>query len=424
MKKKRVAVDIITAFTIAVTGISVSSCTTSTPDKAEAAKLEEAARPEVGLPLRAAKKLHRAKQYDKAREMVEVAASAVDDHTPFEQYLLAHIGGSIATASENYDTALSLYREVLTYDYISVAERVEILHAMGKMAYKIESYSDAVDLIRRYRRHGGKDEETLSLLPQAMYMTGRHQEAVQELMNQIEEIERNHGRPATLQRQILDNLSLHLNEMDQRLVTLRTSIADDPSRDAWDELLAIMTWTKDVPSRLKLHFFRLRQWTDTLGAADRSQAINLALRYALPAEAQRLLEEGFRTGAFDTENDEYRQLKEIVTRVADRDSQFMKRSRRPAARARNGKAMVDNGFNLVVYGDHDEGLALMRDGIAKGGHEHPSEAKLLYGYACLLAGDTNAAEEVFSGIGGNGIPAQLARLWVLALKNERLSSSS
>ena len=82
---------------------------------------------------------------------------------------------------------------------------------------------------------------------------------------------------------------------------------------------------------------------------------------------------------------------------------------------------MNTGFNYITYGRYDKGLALMRDGLEKGGLRHPMEARLLYGYGLLLAGESRAALDVYADVGENGPAYELARLWELAVRHDEPS---
>ena len=62
-------------------------------------------------------------------------------------------------------------------------------------------------------------------------------------------------------------------------------------------------------------------------------------------------------------------------------------------------------------GQFDKGIALIQQGIAKGGHKHVDDARLHLGIAYLRAGNKAKANEAFRSVKGTDGPAYLARLW-------------
>jgi hypothetical protein len=75
--------------------------------------------------------------------------------------------------------------------------------------------------------------------------------------------------------------------------------------------------------------------------------------------------------------------------------------------------MVNIGYNYVLNGQFDKGIALIEQGIAKGGLKSVDEAKLHLGMAYLHAGNRDKAKEVFKSIQSNDGAADLGRLWLL-----------
>jgi TolA-binding protein len=84
--------------------------------------------------------------------------------------------------------------------------------------------------------------------------------------------------------------------------------------------------------------------------------------------------------------------------------------------AKEGGALVNNGYNLVIYGQYDKGIALIQKGIAKGGLKHPEDAKLHLGEAYLLAGKADDAAKTLKTVQGGDGTQDLARLWALHAK--------
>ncbi|NGY07048.1 hypothetical protein G7Y85_19920, partial [Solimonas terrae] len=60
-----------------------------------------------------------------------------------------------------------------------------------------------------------------------------------------------------------------------------------------------------------------------------------------------------------------------------------------------------------------KGIALMQQGIAKGGLKNPDVARLHLGYAQLLAGKKADAVRTLSSVRGKDGSASLARLWLI-----------
>jgi hypothetical protein len=67
----------------------------------------------------------------------------------------------------------------------------------------------------------------------------------------------------------------------------------------------------------------------------------------------------------------------------------------------------------VSLGEVDKGIAMIEQGIAKGGLKRTDDAKLRLGMA-LLAKNKAKAQQALRSVGGSDGAADIARLWVVA----------
>ena len=85
-----------------------------------------------------------------------------------------------------------------------------------------------------------------------------------------------------------------------------------------------------------------------------------------------------------------------------------------AAKARDGNALVQVGQVYVSMGQADKGVALIEQGIAKGGLRRPEDAKLRLGQAQLQAAQAKSkAAATLRSVQGSDGAADIARLWIL-----------
>lgn len=85
-----------------------------------------------------------------------------------------------------------------------------------------------------------------------------------------------------------------------------------------------------------------------------------------------------------------------------------------AAQATTGNAMLTAGYNYVLAGQADKGLALMQQGLARG----PSDVnigRLHLGLAQAAAGQKAAAIATFNSVEGTNGARDIAQFWVLKL---------
>ena len=93
-------------------------------------------------------------------------------------------------------------------------------------------------------------------------------------------------------------------------------------------------------------------------------------------------------------------------------AELITREGQDAAAAKSGDDLVKLGFALATGGESAKGIAMMQQGIAKGGLKRPDDAKLHLGVAQVIAGD-GKAQATLKSVGGTDGTADLARLWSL-----------
>jgi hypothetical protein len=146
----------------------------------------------------------------------------------------------------------------------------------------------------------------------------------------------------------------------------------------------------------------------------------LALQAGYPVEARKIVDEGYAQNLLGqgtaAEVDRHKRLRDLVIRQLAEDQKNLGRDETQANSAKDGVALVNVGYNLVLNGQHDKGLALMEKGLVKGGLKRPEDAKLHLAHAYLLAGQKAKAAQSFKAVQGSDGSADLARLWLLQMQ--------
>ena len=187
--------------------------------------------------------------------------------------------------------------------------------------------------------------------------------------------------------------------------------------DYWDQLIN-RTVRKDgfADERLRLDVYRLRQVVSiTLEADEIGDMAYRANQAGLPAEAQALLDDGFKSGLLGkgTNAAADQKLRESATKAAAQDRATLADSEAAAQKAANGNALVGLGMALSSTGAHERGLALITQGIAKTGLRRADDAQLHLGLVALRAGKADQAKAAFAAVQGADGAADLARLYLL-----------
>jgi hypothetical protein len=162
---------------------------------------------------------------------------------------------------------------------------------------------------------------------------------------------------------------------------------------------------------------RLKLASGTIGGTDDfMEMAQLALQAGYPAEAKKIVERGYAAGALGSgpEAGRHKRLRDLADKQAAEASAALAARTAEAAAAKDGNPLVQVGYAYVTLGEADKGIALIEQGIAKGGLKRPEDARLRLGMAQLQSPKARPkAAQTLRGVQGNDGVADIARLWLL-----------
>jgi hypothetical protein len=148
-----------------------------------------------------------------------------------------------------------------------------------------------------------------------------------------------------------------------------------------------------------------------------------------PAEAATVIDEGFAAGTLGTGPNAaaHQSLRDQARKLAARDTSDHAAAEAAARKAADGNSLVNLGWAMVAglpaapaapASAAEPGLALIDQGLAKGGLRRPVEARLHMGIAQLKAGRKDAARVTLAEVAQQAATAgdslaEPARLWAL-----------
>ena len=272
----------------------------------------------------------------------------------------------------------------------------------------------AANWASRYLKDNGGNAEVRWLLIRSWYLTDDCANASRELRAVIDADDRAGTAPRLDRLQLLANCYAKLDDAAGYDYTLAILLRYHPTREYWSDAIRRVQARPGFADHLALDVLRLRQATGLLsGTADYEAMTRHAMAAGLPAEAKRISDLGFAAGTLGTGvgADAQKQLRDTAAKQMAEDVKQLPQSAKAAGAATDGVALVNVGFAYVSAGDFDKGIALMEQGLRKGGLKRPDEAKLHFGIAYLAAGQKAQAIRAFQDVGGTDGSADLARLW-------------
>ena len=379
------------------------------------AQAQETVRPEIGKSLQSANELIKAGKYKEALAKVR-DADAVGGKTANESYMVERMRIAAASGAGEVDTAARSFEALSGSGKVSAADKARMAESIAGAYYRAKDYGKAMQWSQRYFKEGGTSGSIRTLLIQSQYLSGDFAGAAKELTAEIQAAEKSGTPPPEDRLKLLLNAALQQKDNNTYVYAVEKLVTYYPKKEYWVDLLSRMQRKPNFSDRLALDAYRLSLATGSMSAAnDYMEMTQLALQAELPAEARQVVDKGFAAGVLGmgAEAERHKRLRDLVAKKLDEDKKAQADNEKQAAAAKDGSALVNAGFNQVFAGQTAKGLALMQQGIGKGGMKRPEDAKLHLAIAHLVAGDNAKAQAALKTVGGADGTADLARLWAL-----------
>jgi tetratricopeptide (TPR) repeat protein len=385
-------------------------------DDAPAAAPKDTVRAEVGKPLQEAQALMVAKKYKDALAKIK-EAEAIANRTPYENFVIDRLRGSAAANDGQDELALSSFESVVSSGRMPPADQLKLVQAIAVTYYsKLKNYPKAVSWATRYIKDGGTDPTAQDLLINSHYLGGEYAEASVALKKLIDADDAA-GRTTTEQH-ILLLLTCYQKQKDGNGASamLEKLLISYPKKEYWEQAISHLVHKAGFAERLDLDLLRLRMALGDLKRdADYMDMGQLSLEAGYPIEAKKAIDQGFSSGVLGkgAEADRQKRLQSLINKEAASDLKSIDSGDVDAEKSKTGDGLVNAGFNYVLNGKFVKGLALMEQGIKKGGLRHAEDSKLHLGIALFLAGDKAKAVQVLRSVQGNDGVADIAHLWAV-----------
>jgi hypothetical protein len=374
------------------------------------AQKADAVRPEVGKPLQEAQALMRSGKHREAMNKIN-EADAVPAKTANETFLIQRMRGSVAAATGDNDAAIRAFEAVLNTGRVSGRDQLQMIQAVAVGYYKNKDYSKAAQWTQRYFKEGGTDPAMRTVLLQSYYL-GNDCASVNKMLSSGGE----DRRVSEEELQILANCFLRQRDTGGYVSAIEKLVIYYPKKEYWTDLLSRVQKKPGFSDRLGINVYRLRLATGNLTSAnDYLEMAQLALQAGVPAEAKAIVDKGYDVKALGNGKDgeRHQRLRDLVAKELAESQKNRAKDEQEALAAKDGNDLVRIGLNYVYEGKAEKGIALIEQGIKKGGLKRPEDAKLRLGEALLFAGQKERGVKTLKTVQGSDGTADIARLWVL-----------
>jgi tetratricopeptide (TPR) repeat protein len=373
-------------------------------------------RPEVGRPLQQAGELLKA---GKAREALARVreAEGVPGITANERLTIDRMKAAAAQRAGDFNTAIQALEAI--HPRTSGAESGQIAEQLASAYAQVRNNGKATEWMNKAMAAGNNSATIRQLQQYLMSASGDYAAIARDAGAAVAAAEQAGRRPD-------EGELLRLADAQQRLGqagyvnTLEKLVLNYPKKDYWNAYLARLPRKSGFSPRYELDVMRLRLATGTLtSTAEYMEMAQLLVQAGLPAEALRVTEQGFKSGALGTgpEAARHQRLRDLIVKRDAEVRAALQSNTAEAAAQDGGDALVKVGMVHASIGQYDEAIKLIEQGIAKGKLRHPEEAKLRLGLVKLQAGKRAAAVQTLRAVKGSDGTADIARLWTVLSPN-------
>jgi len=375
----------------------------------------DAVRAEMGKPMQQARDLIKAQKFkDALVKLREI--DALPNRSAYENFVLEQMRASAALSAGDNDQAIHSMEALITSGRLPEADQSRYAANIAGLYYRAKDYNNAATWAARALKGNPGDSATRALMIQSYFLGGDLAAASREALADIQAAEKAGQTPPEDKLQLLANIAARNGgDRSAYMAAIERLVMYYPKREYWSDLLRRLESKTGFSQRLTLDLYRLRVATKTLDSAnDILEMAQLALQEQQAAEAKKVLDDGFASGVLGKGTDAERQKRLLALanqRAADAVKE-LQASEAEANASKDGSALVRIGFAYTGLGQYDKGLAMMQQGIAKGGIKRVDEAHLHLGIAYIRVGQKARAAQALRAVGGTDGAADLARLWL------------
>ncbi len=395
---------------IAALGLSAVASMVPTTVFAQAA---ETVKPAIGTALHEASDFYKAKKFKDALGKLR-DADAVPGKSAYESYVIESTRGSYALAAGDKETAVKAYEAVVNSGRLSGAQKLAMYDALGGTYYSMNNLAKASLWYGHYLSEGGDDPKIRAMMTQISFQNGDCAKVSKEISANVHAEEKAGHTPVEGDLQMLANCMK--NDKTAYVAAMEKLTTYYPKKEYWKDLLNRLPARPGYSERLLLDLYRLKQELGQITTTnDYMEMSQLALQVSLPAEAQKIIDQGYKAGVFGVgpEAARHQRLKDLAAKNAAADLKALPQNEAEANSAKEGTGLVNLGFAYVTAKQYPKGIAMMEQGIAKGGLVRAEDAKLHLGIAYLWAGKKADAVKMFKSVQGTDGTADLARYWII-----------
>ena len=374
----------------------------------------QALRPEVGKPLQQAYDLIKAGKGKEALAKVREAEGA-PNKTAAESLQIDRMKASAAQRAGDTGTTIQALESV--YGKVGGAEQGQVAEQLAGAYAAARDNAKASQWVQKAQAAGNNSGTLKQLHAYLQGNSGDFAAIARDAAAAVAGAEQAGRKPDEADLLRLADAQLRTGNALGQAATLEKLLFNYPKKDYWAIYLSRLQRKSGFSDRFSLDVMRLKLATGSLSKTeDFMEMSQLALQAALPAEGKAIVDKGFAAGALGVgaEADRHKRLRDLANKQAQEGKALIDQRAVAAVAAKDGNDLVQLGYAYATMGLFDKGIALIEQGIAKGGLKRPEDAKLRLGLALLQSGKNKAkAVQMLRSVQGADGASDLGRLWAL-----------
>ena len=370
-------------------------------------------RPELGKPLQQAAEYIKAGKGREALAKVR-EAEAVPNRTPAEQLMVDRMKAAAAQRAGDMATAVQALEAV--HPKTSGAEAGQIAEQIASAYTQLKNVPKATEWVAKAQQAGNNSATLKQLQSYLQGASGDYTAIARDAAAAVAAAEQSGGRPTEADLLRLADAQQRTGQTGPQVATLERLLTLYPKKDYWNAYLSRLPRKPNFADRFGLDVLRLKLATGNLTKADEyMEMAQMAMQVGLPAEGLQIVDKGLAAKVLGTgpEAERHKRLRDLAVKKTEEAKAGIAAQAIEAAAQKSGDDLVRVGYAFVTLGNADKGIAMIEQGIAKGGLKRPEDAKLRLGIAQLTKNKAKAQQTLRS-VGGSDGSADIARLWVIA----------
>jgi tetratricopeptide (TPR) repeat protein len=386
---------------------------TVTPVHAQASNATAPAiRPEVVKSLQASQDALRQGQVEKALAIAQQTMAMPNITKDEKPYMLRTLAAA-AMQAKNFSLAISTLENLVQElpDTTLPDQKLALIESILSASQQAQDHERFVKWARFYLDNEGRNTSVRPVLIQTLSVLKQHEAVIKEVKVKIKYDEDFGVKTPENELRLMAYSQRLLKDDAGYNASLKMLLQRYPSKAYWAEVIPRVARQANFNVRFDLDLYRLLELTGNMEDANEyTDMATLALKSGLPAEAVRVIESAYRTGAFGKGSDaaSHQKLRQQAQQKLNEDEKALPSLEKTA---KDANAISSLGDVYASQQKWDQALNAYNKAIEMGGLRREAEIKLHAGMVMSKLGQKAEAEKMWDSVQGDPTAIELAQLW-------------